>query len=133
MNALISVVTSDGVIKQTFDTFISQLSEWARSTILLFVEVPARTLFFYGPSLSGWGFWEGLTPAEICARMSNTRPDVWKGDQVSECRDMIQRKYNAFVLIIYLGIYIALMWRLCIAKSAVKAYHKEANQEQRYN
>jgi hypothetical protein len=59
-------------------------------------------LYFNGPSLFGYGFWEGRRKTEICDEISGRAlgPRFWEGNNQVECEFLLGRKLNAFYILI---------------------------------
>lgn len=57
---------------------------------------PLRHLYFGGPSLGGWGFWEGLGGPEMCSGLTGVPAKHWEGPGVTECDALLERKFVAF-------------------------------------
>ncbi len=108
-----------GINMHELDNYNSSTSAWAvacsyTSTVLIkcvrliaypFVEYPAKMLYFNGPAV--FGFWEGKGPAEICERLTTIESSFWGHGHItaSECLNLIQRKYQAFLLVVYFLLY----------------------------
>lgn len=74
---------------------------------------PLRTLYFFGPSLYGVGFWEGRAPSEICAALTGVVAAVWERPAAAlECVELIERKYYAFLISVVLVAVVYVVWRL---------------------
>jgi hypothetical protein len=61
---------------------------------------PLRLLYFYGPSLSGWGFWEGTGASDACSAITTVPASFWAdGDANTQaCDAVLERKFAAFVI-----------------------------------
>ena len=65
------------------------------------LEPALRELYFVGPRLKGYGFWGGLPPADICAQLTMTSADVWRGTAAVQCTTLVEQYFQAF----YVGSY----------------------------
>jgi hypothetical protein len=73
------------------------------------LEPPLRELYFAGPRLKGYGFWNGLPPADICAHLTQTSADVWRQYNSVQCDLVLDQYFHAF----YVGAYSLLyVWML---------------------
>jgi hypothetical protein len=68
------------------------------------LEPAAREIYFVGPRLKGYGFWNGLPHADICAQITQTSVDVWRGVAAPQCSTLVQQYFEAF----YVGTYFLL-------------------------
>ena len=94
-------------------------------TILFFIfEAPLLTLYLQGPSLFGYGFWEGKPFNEICAHLTGINASYWSESRNDgECIALIERKFNAFLVFGYFCMYIAFILALlvaCVRRCAIK-------------
>ncbi len=88
------------------------------------LEYPLRILYFYGPSFSGYGFWEGLPKEEICSRLTSVDAAVWKMniDIMSACEILIERKINSMLIFFGFILYCYLFQRIiCLLLDVVRA------------
>ncbi len=60
-----------------------------------------KMLYFHGPALSGYGFWEGMTPATICTKLSGGHPSAeqFSGPAADVCAEILDAKVAAFLLL----------------------------------
>lgn len=67
---------------------------------LAFALTPLRLLYFDGPAWSGWGFWEGRAPDDVCAELTHVDGSHWRGTEQGRmaCTDLLERKFAAFVV-----------------------------------
>lgn len=89
---------------------------WSYIWNALFV-LPLRTLYLQGPYMNGWGFWQGMSYADICAQLSGLDAIFWRQSIEHEqgCELLIERKFQAmltgtyavvyFIIIAYVSIY----------------------------
>lgn len=89
------------------------------------IDFPLRTLYLNGPSILGYGWWEGLQDCDICAQMTGVGAEFWSQEDSQDiCQKLIQRKVFAFeigniALISVVGciaISTALYWRWFIVR-----------------
>ena len=59
---------------------------------------PMRTLFFHGPALGGYGFLNGVAPADACAAITGISAVVWAGSDTprAECDALLERRFDSF-------------------------------------
>jgi len=73
-----------------------------------FISAPFRYLYRHGPMLvvAGVtvGFWDGLPSEEICGIMTQFKAEFWR-EHFLECEDIIHRKEQSFVVMIYVFLY----------------------------
>lgn len=82
-----------------------------RSLLFLVLEAPLLTLYLQGPQLGGYGFWEGLQYNEICARLTGVDAAHWSSSSgMVECLHLIDRKFNAFLILNYFILYIFILF-----------------------
>jgi len=74
---------------------------------------PIAILYFGGPSLGGWGFWNGTLPEDICAALTQVRADHWTKDANQlECQRIIDKNFHAFVIAVHAVVYTYILWKL---------------------
>lgn len=56
-----------------------------------------NTIYLHGPSLWGYGFWEGASEADICSSVTGVSSAFWMTNE-SMCLEIIERKSDAFLL-----------------------------------
>tara|TARA_B100001094_G_C17834983_1_gene625072 strand:+ start:19 stop:459 length:441 start_codon:yes stop_codon:yes gene_type:complete len=62
----------------------------------LFLHLPLRNLYFYGPRIhSQFGFWGGAENAAICYVWTDTEVDFWLKHPI-ECADMVEKHFFSF-------------------------------------
>ena len=74
------------------------------------LEPALRELYFVGPRLKGYGFWNGLPQADICAQLTQTSADVWRGVAVSQCTTLTEQYFQAFYVGSYTSIYLLTLY-----------------------
>lgn len=82
------------------------------------IQLPISVLYYRGPTLSGYGFYEGLPKHDICSRITGVPGKHWLETPI-ECADIIARKLDSIYVLVYFGIYmIILLWllKICIKK-----------------
>lgn len=79
----------------------------------LFIGFPVRSLYLKGPSISGIGFWEGRDIAGICSYFSNLPATFWL-THIRECTEMIDKKLDAIVISVSVGIYVSVIVGLAL-------------------
>jgi len=64
------------------------------------VTQPLACLYWKGPSIYGFGFWESRDPAEICSALTNVDAKFWLASDQSwhMCEQLLSKKYDAFVV-----------------------------------
>ena len=87
------------------------------------VELPLLALYLNGPQLNGFGFWEGLSLAEICARLTGVESRMWDSN-MDMCQDLVQRKFGAFLISCYFAMYVVVM--LTVLQVSLKSCWRRA-------
>jgi hypothetical protein len=85
------------------------INRYVRGLTYWLVELPLMMLYFYGPSCGGYGFWEGLSFPEICARLTSVTATHWTLN-MPECAELIERKFTAFIVPCYIVIYFYILY-----------------------
>lgn len=63
------------------------------------IVTPLKTLYFDGPTILGIGFWEKLPAKDICSRLTGVSATFWdKYDSLKECKDLVDRKFDTFIV-----------------------------------
>jgi hypothetical protein len=70
-----------------------------------------RPLYFRGPSLFGFGFWQGQAPADMCASITTVPASHWQSHP-SECEAVLRRNLDAFAIGVIFFAAITLAWKL---------------------
>lgn len=60
---------------------------------------PIYQIYIHGPSLQGFGFWEGKHNYDICAELTNVSSEFWYNHS-NECLLLIEKKFNSFCITI---------------------------------
>jgi len=89
----------------------------------LFVD-PLLTIYRHGPSIAGYGFWEGMEAIDICAMLTPGVESKWWATQPEKCLAMIDAKANSFVVGVHFTLYVCtlllifftIFLRLCIIR-----------------
>lgn len=74
------------------------------------VEPPLRELYFTGPRLKGYGFWNGLPPADMCAQITQTSSEVWQKYNSAQCMLLLDQYFQAFYVGAYAIIYVTIFY-----------------------
>lgn len=74
------------------------------------LEPALRELYFVGPRLKGYGFWNGLPPADICAQITQTSADVWRGVAAVQCTTLMEQYFQAFYVGVYSLLYVCTLY-----------------------
>jgi len=66
--------------------------------MLQWIVFPLRVLYFHGPNLWGYGFWQGVAPADACATLTGTGADMWTMtlETAAACEDLLERHFLSF-------------------------------------
>lgn len=91
------------------------------------VREPLQMLYFSGPALHGYGFWEGKAPADACAELTHTPSHFWVVNS-GECIALLNRHFDGFyvgfiVLVYCVAVYTLLthVWfRIMIMRPALR-------------
>ena len=80
---------------------------------------PLHALWRRGPAL--FGFWEGASDEQICARLSGVDAVFWGSSDAAhgECARMILRRYDSFFVVAQFG---AALWVSATLVSCVTNY-----------
>ena len=62
---------------------------------------PLRYVYFHGPVLYGYGFWEGQSHSDICASITGIAASHWDANAII-CKQRIERKFQAFACMFYI-------------------------------
>ena len=87
-------------------------------------ELPILQLYISGPSIAGYGFWQGQQPAEICSTLTTVSAKHWQLNPV-ECGDLIYRRFESFMVLVYVLIYTGTLGSvyICIMLRLMKLRH----------
>jgi hypothetical protein len=76
-----------------------------RYAIFSLFELPLLQLYLYGPSVAGYGFWEGHEQDVVCATLTNVHSRHW-AEHGDECAGLIYRRFEGYLILFYVTIYI---------------------------
>ena len=79
---------------------------------------PLRALYFRGPAILQWGFWQGTAPHDICAQLTSISASSWVADQAhkKECLSLLDKKFDTFLVGTSVAVY---SWTLFSAISHI--------------
>ncbi|BBI30563.1 hypothetical protein QKT49_gp200 [Acanthamoeba castellanii medusavirus] len=72
----------------------------ANTIFTALIAQPLYTLYRRGPSIAGYGWWEGASDEDICSRLTGVNAEFWRAGPASSamCSELIDRKFDAFVI-----------------------------------
>jgi hypothetical protein len=85
------------------------------------LEPPLRELYFKGPRLHGYGFWNGLPNTDICSHLTNTAVEVWVFN-IGQCTAITDRYFDAFYIGVYSLLYVILLYNLLFYLQQMSLY-----------
>jgi hypothetical protein len=64
------------------------------------VAQPLEILYRRGPSIAGYGWWEGASDEDICSQLTGVNAEFWRTGPASSamCHELIGRKCDAFII-----------------------------------
>jgi hypothetical protein len=75
------------------------------------LEPALRELYFVGPRLKGYGFWNGLPPADICAQITQTSAEMWNMVGTgAKCILLLEQNFQAFYTGAYALLYLCTLY-----------------------
>jgi hypothetical protein len=105
------------MVKST-DTNQYTASDVVNNSILWPLMVPLYIVYFYGPSLGGYGFWEGKEWPVICGEITGIQTERYWGTVQDACQDVIWRKFVSFAVGCVIGLIVACCL-LCLTRGIV--------------
>ena len=108
---------------------LSKVQDWVRAAAVLgyeavtygasmvadvFVKAPLEQLYWQGPPLGGYGFWNGMPPADVCAALTRMPASFWESsmDAVVECAVLRERQFTSFYVVVSVGVYVCMLYQL---------------------
>lgn len=78
---------------------VGAVRRWTHTALVLVVQRPLAHLYLHGPSVLG--FWGGVEPETVCARLTGTNPSHWVStpDNLHECYDIIDRNFRSWMVL----------------------------------
>lgn len=74
---------------------------------------PLQSLYFNGPNIGNFGFWNGKSYADICSQLTNVPAHTWETDVLKiECLELINKNFNSFYITILFILYIYIIYIL---------------------
>jgi hypothetical protein len=86
-------------------TSAAQTTAAVWNSLVATVQYPLRVLYFDGPSWNGMGFWGGARGDDICSQLTNVPATFWLAN-LDQCYDLLNKKFNAFAIGVFLVAYI---------------------------
>ena len=83
-------------------------------------------VYFRGPSLWGWGFWDGRHSYDICNELVDYKLRFSDHQGVVMCNDMLVKKLETFITMFGIAVYIIAMY-LLIRHKCCKSSYKSSN------
>ena len=86
--------------------------EFAKGIIESIFTWPLRYVYKNGPRM--FLFWEGISDESICYEMTRVDSSFWKSNDetASACSEIIERKSNAFIIAVYVIVFVYGMYTL---------------------
>jgi hypothetical protein len=72
---------------------------------------PLRQLYFYGPTMSQFGFWGGMGAPDICQTITPITVSFWQAHP-EDCIVEIEKKFISFRVSVELIIYFLMLYKL---------------------
>lgn len=94
--------------------------------VRLVLEPALKELYFVGPRLKGYGFWNGLPPADICAQLTQTTAEVWRlAGNGAHCAEVLEQNFQAFYVGAYAVLYLCTLYHtLCTWQQTYYFHHQ---------
>jgi hypothetical protein len=73
---------------------------------------PLRTLYFYGPSMWGFGGWAGLAPEDICSQMTTVPALTWRLYRMEDCMSLLETRFYTVTVTFWTLAYILLAYKI---------------------
>lgn len=74
---------------------------------------PIKSLYFMGPSISGWGGWGGINAVDICSQLTQVPSSHWLKN-MEGCNDLLERKFSSFLILLACSFYVWMLYKfLC--------------------
>lgn len=89
------------IVPQYVKTFFEPVTKIISFICHSIVTRPIAWLYLNGPQKLG--FWEGLHPSQICARLTNTDSAFWQLtlENENECHNVIQRHFTSWMVLVW--------------------------------
>lgn len=100
-------------------TLTSTLTKTAYQVYHYLFVWPLSHLYFFGPAIQGYGFWQGRGAASICAQLTPSNEEFWK-QQPAECQRIIDTHFYSFIVPLEIGCYFYLWY--CVGKFLKRRY-----------
>lgn len=100
------------------DTNQVEARDVVKNELLWPLLAPLYVVYFYGPALGGYGFWEGKEWPSICGEITGIQTERYWGAVQEACEDVIWRKFVSFSVGCFIGSIIAYCL-LCLTREMV--------------
>ena len=75
------------------------------------IKKPLFSLYLNGPSYLSFGFWGGMSEAEICAKETSYSELFWIQNSV-DCQEIIASKFNSWFICFEIVVYFFCLYKL---------------------
>jgi hypothetical protein len=120
MGSLATYDPYDLTVRQNYD-FSSALTWFGRPWQWLvgmlqhmyhrFILSALARVYVHGPSIAGFGFWQGRTPEQVCAHLTVSNEDFWRKN-MDECHLIVSRHFASWVVLLEFVVYAVLLWKV---------------------
>lgn len=62
------------------------------------IRCPIRRIYLHGPTVGGFGGWQGKTEAQICAQITGQSESMWGETNSKACSDIIEQRFTSAVI-----------------------------------
>lgn len=93
---------------------VGVIQRWGHAALVIVVQRPLAQLYLHGPSMLG--FWGGIEPEAVCARLTGTNSQHWttSPENTIACHDLIDRNFQSWMVlattIAYFSCALMLLW-----------------------
>jgi hypothetical protein len=81
------------------------INKYTRKLFGVLLETPLLQMYLYGPSIGGYGFWEGKPLHMICQDLTSVSSEHWEQHPYI-CEELILHKFDALLVCVYFIVYI---------------------------
>ena len=83
----------------------SMFNPFSRFIFFNFMETPLLQVYLFGPSLGGYGFWQGAELQDICTQLTSVPGRHWD-ENIDECAALVYNRFEGYLVVFYVVIYI---------------------------
>lgn len=92
-----------------------------RQVVQVLVDYVLRDVYLHGPSMNGYGFWQGMPKSHICSTLTKTTEDFWFNNEIA-CDEIVEQHYESYRTLLVSMIVLYLYFMIVIRVPRILQY-----------